>query len=624
MTPNVRKIIRNQQLCGTGKGIATRRTKDSSTLCQVKGILVLVAFLVTISAYSPVMADLFGEMAYLDLSDNPGQIEVLPTQSPSGIGFLELPEQSSSFLTLDTTAPTARFTADPTSGRAPLTVRFRDQSPGNPTRWEWNFGDGGSSSGQNPVYIYNTPGTYTASLRVSNLAGSDSRSIKITVTEMPSPRPLSPGIGYLLTPTPTPSPTPSPQPTPTVRPAMGSLVTPTPTPVQPGIGALPTPTKTPAPGIAYVNPDLIPDAPEDFTDIEIPGYSVDPELLKKTKPGADFSYVQGQGSNLLAVRFYDESTGTPNKWSWDFGDGQTSKEQNPVHAYMKAGVYDVFLDASNSYGTSMKWASVSVDDRPNRVEAKFDAKPETGPAPLTVQFIDKSSYLPTKYLWAFGDGYRSDLQNPVHTYEKEGTYWVSLDVSTVIGKDLESGKPSEVSSSYIKQITVTGQLKASFTADPMEGTVPLSVRFTDTSVGDPTSWLWNFGDGKTSTDKNPSHTYTAHNTKGYPVTLTIKAPGTADSATSIIKTVASSRPQALFIASCVPDTPTIGCYFEDRSTNSPTSWLWDFGDGTKSFDQYPIHRYSKEGNYTVTLTAGNPAGIGTYSKEITVQEKKLV
>lgn len=604
--------------------ISAGRMNELSDPFRMKGFLVLLAFLVTMTAVSPVTADLFGEMAYLDLSDNLGEIEVLPTQSPSGIGFLELPRLDPSLLTLDTTAPSARFTADPTSGRAPLTVRFRDQSPGNPTRWEWTFGDGGTSSGQNPVYIYNTPGTYTASLRVSNLAGSDSRSIKITVTEMPSPRPLSPGIGYLLTPTPTPSPTPTPQPTPTVRPAMGSLVTPTPTPFQPGIGALPTPTKTPAPGIAYVNPDLIPNAPEDFSDIEIPEYNVDPELLKKTKPSADFSYVQGQGSNLMAVRFYDKSTGNPDTWEWDFGDGKTSREQNPVHIYPMGGEYQVFLDASNELGKNQKYQEIYVTDKAYQPEAKFDAVPEAGPAPLTVQFIDLSAYGPTKYLWAFGDGTRSDLENPVHTYDKEGTYYVSLDVSFILGKDLETGKPSEASSSYIREITVTGPVKASFTADPVEGPAPLKVQFTDTSIGNPTEWNWDFGDGKMSNERNPSHTYSVHNTKGYPVTLTIKAVGVTDTSKTLIKTVASSRPQALFIVSCVPDTPTIGCYFEDRSTNSPTSWLWEFGDGTKSFDQYPIHRYSKEGNYTVTLTAGNPAGIGTYSKEITVKEKKLV
>jgi PKD repeat protein len=405
---------------------------------------------------------------------------------------------------------------------------------------------------------------------------------------------------------------------------MGSLITPTPTPtLQPGIGAIPTPKKTQAPGMAYVNPDLIPDAPKYFGQIEVPRSNVDPDSIKKTKPVTDFSYVQGQGSNLMAVRFYDESTGNPDAWEWQFGDGQTSSEQNPVNIYPMAGEYHVFLDASNELGRTQKNLEIYVTDRPYRPEAKFKVLPEAGPAPLTVQFIDLSAYGPTKYLWSFGDGTRSELENPVHTYQKEGTYWVSLDVSFVLGKDLETGKPFEASSSYIKQITVTGPVKASFTADPVEGPVPLKVRFTDTSVGNPTEWNWNFGDGKTSTERNPSHTYSVHNTKGYPVKLTITAQGSTDSATSTIKTVASSRPQAFFTASCVPDTPTIGCYFEDRSTNSPTSWFWDFGDGTKSFDQYPVHRYRKEGNYIVTLTAGNPAGMGKYSKDITVKEKKL-
>ena len=71
------------------------------------------------------------------------------------------------------TAPTASFSAAPTSGTAPLTVQFTDTSTGSPTAWSWDFGDGGSSTAQNPSHAYTSAGTYTVALTASNAGGSD-------------------------------------------------------------------------------------------------------------------------------------------------------------------------------------------------------------------------------------------------------------------------------------------------------------------------------------------------------------------------------------------------------------------------------------------------------------------
>ncbi|HON81316.1 MAG TPA: PKD domain-containing protein [Methanoregulaceae archaeon] len=70
------------------------------------------------------------------------------------------------------TGTTADFTASPLSGNAPLTVQFTDLSSGNPAGWTWLFGDGATSSGQNPVHVYQNPGVYTVTLRVSYGPGS--------------------------------------------------------------------------------------------------------------------------------------------------------------------------------------------------------------------------------------------------------------------------------------------------------------------------------------------------------------------------------------------------------------------------------------------------------------------
>jgi PKD repeat protein len=88
--------------------------------------------------------------------------------------------------------PSASFSAAPTSGAAPLTVQFTDTSTGSPTAWAWDFGDGGSSTAQNPSHAYTVAGTYTVRLTVTNSGGSDT----VTRTGLISVSAASPDTGY--------------------------------------------------------------------------------------------------------------------------------------------------------------------------------------------------------------------------------------------------------------------------------------------------------------------------------------------------------------------------------------------------------------------------------------------
>lgn len=157
---------------------------------------------------------------------------------------------------------------------------------------------------------------------------------------------------------------------------------------------------------------------------------------------------------------------------------------------------------------------------------------------------------------------------------------------------------------------------ASFTANPMSGTVPLSVAFTDTSTGSPTSWLWDFGDGQTSTTQSPSHTYSA--VGSYTVTLTASNAAGSSTATQTITVNQVPAPTASFTATPTSGTAPLAVQFTDTSTGSPTGWGWDFGDGGTSTAQNPSHTYTTAGTYTVTLTASNPGGSSTASTTITV------
>lgn len=145
----------------------------------------------------------------------------------------------------------------------------------------------------------------------------------------------------------------------------------------------------------------------------------------------------------------------------------------------------------------------------------------------------------------------------------------------------------------------------SFTATPTTGNAPLTVAFTDTSTGSPTTFAWNFGDGTTSSTRSPSHTYTAAGQ--YTVTLT--ATNAGGSRTSAPQTIVVNAPAPTLRAGFTTtrsagDPLTVD--FTDASTGgTPTSWSWTFGDGVTASVQNPSHTYAAAGTYTVTLTVDN-------------------
>jgi PKD repeat protein len=150
----------------------------------------------------------------------------------------------------------------------------------------------------------------------------------------------------------------------------------------------------------------------------------------------------------------------------------------------------------------------------NSPVADFYATPTYGKAPLTVNFTDNSTGLQTYWLWTFGDGTSSKLQNPVHKYAKYGNYTVTLRVWS-------GAAMSKVTKT--NYITVISPPVASFYATPIAGKAPLTVKFKDTSTGLPNSWYWDFGDGSNSTQQYPTHNYTVGGYRKYcTVTLTVQ------------------------------------------------------------------------------------------------------
>jgi beta propeller repeat protein len=172
------------------------------------------------------------------------------------------------------------------------------------------------------------------------------------------------------------------------------------------------------------------------------------DIYMGTLSSASFSASPTTGKAPLTVTFTDKSIGSPTSWKWTFGDGTTSTKQNPTHKYSKVGKYTVSLTVKNAAGsnTVTKKDYIKVVTKP---VASFSASPTTGEAPLNVAFTDKSTGIPTKWKWSFGDGKTSTQQNPKHQYLQEGKYKITLTVSNA------AGSSTVTKANYIKVTTNT-------------------------------------------------------------------------------------------------------------------------------------------------------------------------
>jgi len=249
--------------------------------------------------------------------------------------------------------------------------------------------------------------------------------------------------------------------------------------------------------------------------------------------------------------------------------------------------------------------------------ANFSANVTAGDAPLIVAFTDESTGSPTEWAWDFEDDgiIDSTEQNPVWTYTAPGTYTVGLTVSNDAGTD------TSVKTDYITVTDPAGPLSADFDANTTGGEIPLTVRFTDRSTGGPVSWLWDFGDGGNSTERNPEYTYTIPGV--YTITLNASRSDVFDIMTKVdYITVTGLTPVANFTADMMSGVAPLTVNFTDLSANHPTSWNWTFGDGNVSDEQHPTHTFVQLGagrnRYTVSLTASNEFGSNTTVRNIIV------
>jgi len=233
-------------------------------------------------------------------------------------------------------------------------------------------------------------------------------------------------------------------------------------------------------------------------------------------PTADFTASLLSGTAPLTVTFTDRSEGIINAWLWDFGDGFTSAIQHPSHTYITPGQFGVTLTVSGPGGSGMasKPDYIVVDPAFAPPVADFTASLLSGTAPLTLTFTDRSEGIINAWLWDFGDGFTSAIQHPTHTYAICGVYTITLTVT----RTEPAASDTVVKPEYI---TVTAPLlQADFIASPLFGLPPLTVEFTDLSVGDILTYAWDFGEGGTASLPGPTYTYSALGY--YTVSLTVQ------------------------------------------------------------------------------------------------------
>lgn len=281
-------------------------------------------------------------------------------------------------------------------------------------------------------------------------------------------------------------------------------------------------------------------------------------------------------------------------YTWDFGDGGSGTSQNPSHTYTQTGAYTVSLQVMDGHGCHddiVLQGAVIASSKPNvSFVADFTSNCT---APFTVNFTNQSTAMGTMtYLWNFGDGATSTVQNPSHTYINTGSYSVTLHVTNQYG--------CTDSLTFTNYINISAINAAFHTTEGDTVCANQIIHFINDAG---TTALWAFGDGGSSTLSSPTHTYS---TPGTYNVLMVAAPGTPCQDTIIKQIVVRTPPNAQFSF-----TPTFSCgnaiQFNPQTTNG-TSYTWNFGDNSTSTQESPLHTYINNGTYYVTMSITDSHG----------------
>ncbi len=580
--------------------------------------------------------------------DEPGEYAVtLTVTNPEGTDT----ETKINYIVVDD-EPTADFDVSITDRTVDLTY-----TGNRGTSFDWSFGDGNSSTEENPSHTYSEDGEYTIELTVSNDCGTATSDVLVEIATFPAA-----SVEVI--------------PTEGCEPLSVFFDASESTNVDDYYwefdGGNPSTSTNDTVSVTYSDPgvyDVLFIASNENGDDTI---SLENYITVDPLPEAEFS----TGVNGLTVTFFNLSQDYTDVF-WDFGDGQTTSQNSPEHTYDDVGTYTVELVASNGcgadtfslelelyvpvqisfsgnpisgcatlgvqftnstlYADSVQWnfeggnPSTSFDFEPfvfYENEGAFDVEIiawnasfsdtllledyiEVDGPPVagfsffldhpTVEFTNTSTSGNT-YSWDFGDGNNSTEENPVHEYQSDGVYTVVLTVTNDCGSD-----------EFIQEITITTDPVANFSADPVEGCPGLNVQFSDQSSSNVVEWSWNFEGGTplSSSEQNPVVTYSTSGT--FDVTLIVSSSSGNDTLVFTDFITINPLPEADFNYNVFERQVT----FENTSSSSDT-YEWDFGDGSSSSQESPLHEYDMDGTYNVRLIASNDCGADTISYNIDV------
>jgi len=465
--------------------------------------------------------------------------------------------------------------SQPALCKPPETITFTNNSQGpGPVNYLWNFGDGNSSTANNPSHTYNSSGIFSVTLTATNNIGCtgslqlrDTLVIKNNQTVIESIDTVCINKIMTLTNASTPAPLAARWLFDEESSAFGNTVSIT----WPSAG--------------------------NHTVKLISNYGSCTDSVVKTitvlePPVADFTSTDSFFCLAPAlVNFRDVSSGAL-YWNWDFGDGDSSASKDPAHTYSTEGEYAVRLTVTNAPGCT----NTATKYRYIRIAApaiSFDTREGGGCIPYTFRPYPAISSLDSivSYLWDFGNGNTSGDKFPSHIYSDTGVYTVKLFITTasgcrdsvIIDSAVQTGTPPVVDFNF-SQTQACPRTAINFTS-----LAPAATR-----------WLWKFGDGNSSEEQNPSYPYLDSGL--YSVQLIAWNKGCADSVTknniiSVLPGLARFRP----MVNCSNKREV---FFKDSSV-SAENWRWDFGDGTISTAQNPTHLFGNYQSYTVSLTTSS-------------------
>jgi PKD repeat protein len=281
-------------------------------------------------------------------------------------------------------------------------------------------------------------------------------------------------------------------------------------------------------------------------------------------------------------------------WNWDFDDGSFSSAMNPMHVFTDTGYFNVSLILTSSNGCVDKVYA------PTPVHIKWNPLPvanisqDTGCMPLNLS-LNTTYYSNTLYSWNLGNGITKTGSTVYYNYPDSGIFPVTLTAT------YSNGCQRQVNAG---PVVVHPRPVFVFWMTNHTGCAPLNVQCVNQPAGNYT-WLWDFGDGTTSTQQVPSHVYTAQGV--YSVNLTgTSVNGCTYSYTQSLKINVFS-PNAAFSTDVSSGCPPLSVNFSNNSTMA-SGYQWDFGDGTTSTQIHPTHVYTSPGTYTVKLIASDAGG----------------